>query len=83
MVSIGGSGLYGHMLPVRPEGPVSSQQPSLHPLVATGFWLFLGCCNSEWRLGLVTVGTVDLVAEQKLKPIAYKTCWPRKLGSVC
>lgn len=33
------------------------------PLVAAGFRHFLEWCRSEWRLGLVTVGTVDLVAE--------------------
>lgn len=81
--SIGGSGLYGQMLPVRPEGLASSQQARLYPLVAAGFWHFLGCCKSEWRLGLITVGTVDLLAEQRLKPIAYRTFWPKKLSSVC
>lgn len=56
----------------KTEGPASSQQRRLHPLEATGFWYFLSCCKSQWRLGLVTVGTVDLVAEQRLKPTVYK-----------
>lgn len=63
-LSTGSSAPYGQVLPIRPEGPASSQQPRLHPLVATGFWHFLGYCKSEWRLGLVTVGTSDLMAKE-------------------
>lgn len=65
VVSARGSGPYGQVLPVRPEGPASSQQHRLHPLVATGLWEFLGCCKSQWRLGLVTVDTVDLVWQSR------------------
>lgn len=45
MLSTGGSAPYGQVLPVRPKGPASSQQPRLHPLVATGFGTFLDIAN--------------------------------------
>lgn len=32
---------------------------------------------------MVTIGTIDLVAEQRLQPILYRTFWPRRLDSVC
>ena len=63
-LSTGSSAPYGQVMNIIHEGPDSSLQHRLHTLVATGFLHFLVYCKSEWRLGLVTVGTSDLMAKE-------------------
>lgn len=70
----------------KTQGPSFQSAAQAAPSGGHWLWHFLGYCKSEWRLGwlgLVTVGTIDLVAEQGLKPIVYRTFWPRRLGSAC